>query len=67
MVRAIEIRPDLPYLHAWLAQGYAELGNQEGAFEEQKVLAKLDPQLAADVSELLRQKKGGFPAKPGQS
>ena len=28
---AIQIKPDLPHLHAWLAESFAELGNLQGA------------------------------------
>jgi tetratricopeptide (TPR) repeat protein len=55
--RAIEVNPDAAYLHAWLAQAYAELGDLEQADAEQRLLAKLDHQLAADVEKFISEKK----------
>jgi predicted Zn-dependent protease len=55
--RALELKPDAPYLHAWLSQAYTELGRPEQAEAELKVLETLDRQLAADVRKIISEKK----------
>jgi tetratricopeptide (TPR) repeat protein len=54
---AIAIKPELPYLHAWLAQAHAETGNTCEAIAEQKILAKLDLELARQVDGFIKGKQ----------
>jgi Tfp pilus assembly protein PilF len=54
--QAISIKPDAPCTHAWLAQAYAGLHDEEAARKEVATLLQLDAAMAKEIEPSINEK-----------